>query len=316
MSRTARPIAAVLAAAVLFGTSGTAQELGPDRSTPLGVAAVRIVVGAMTLWVAIWLLPRGPARADVIRSVGANRSLVLIGGVGVALYTPLFLAGASRAGVAVATVVTIGSGPFFTGGLEWAWRHRRPGWWWLLGTLVTVAGGVLLVSGAESPDKDVDALGLAFALASGFGYAVYSVSAKTTMDRGMHSTLALAAPFTVGAVILALAAVTQPFAWLGSGSGVAMALHLGILATGVAYVLYGFGLDRLTAATTVTLVLAEPLTAILLAIAFLDESLDPLGCVGVIVVLSGLVVVGRTAETTDHAGDQLDDRHPSIASPS
>ena len=62
--------------------------------------------------------------------------------------------------------------------------------------------------------------------------------------------------------------------------------------------------------------LAEPLTAILLAIAFLDESLDPLGCVGVIVVLSGLVVVGRTAETTDHAGDQLDDRHPSVASPS
>ena len=66
----------------------------------------------------------------------------------------------------------------------------------------------------------------------------------------------------------------------------------------MAYVLYGFGLDRLTAATTVTLVLAEPLTAILLATAFLDETLDPLGWIGVVIVLSGLVVVGRTAEAT------------------
>ena len=127
---------------------------------------------------------------------------------------------------------------------------------------------------------------------------MYSVTAKTTMERGLDSTVALAAPFTVGALILAVAAVTQPFGWLGTGSGLAMALHLGILATGVAYVLFGYGLDRLTAATTVTLVLAEPLTAILLATAFLDETLEPLGWFGVIVVLGGLVVVGRTAEAT------------------
>jgi len=298
MTGTSRPIAAVLAAAVLFGTSGTAQELGPDTSTPLGIAAVRIAIGALTMWVAIWLLPHGPGRAEVLRSVGSHRVLVLTGGLGVALYTPLFLAGADRAGVAVATVVTICSGPFFTGGLEWAWRGRRPRLGWLLGTVVTVAGGMLLVSGAASPGKDVDSLGLAFALASGLGYAVYSVTAKTTMERGMHSTLALAAPFTVGAVMLAVVAVTQPFAWLGSGSGLAMALHLGILATGAAYVLYGFGLHRLTAATTVTLVLAEPLTAILLATALLDETLEPLGWLGVVVVLAGLVVVGRTAEET------------------
>jgi hypothetical protein len=45
-------------------------------------------------------------------------------------------------------------------------------------------------------------------------------------------------------------------------------------------------------------VLAEPLTAILLATALLDETLEPLGWLGVVVVLTGLVVVGRTAEET------------------
>jgi DME family drug/metabolite transporter len=301
VANTSRPVAAVLGAAVLFGTSGTAQELGPDSSTPLGVAAVRIALGAVTLWVIIGLR-RNASHAPVRHSVAANRWLVLAGGVGVAIYTPLFLAGADRAGVAVATVVTIGSGPFFTGALEWATRGRRPGAGWLLGTVVTVGGGVLLILGAAAPGKDIDAFGLALALASGAGYAVYSVTAKTTMERGMDSTVALAAPFTIGAVILLGAAATQPFGWLGTGSGLAMALHLGILATGVAYVLFGFGLDRLTAATTVTLVLAEPLTAILLATALLDETIDPLGWIGVAIVLAGLVVVGRTAETTDPVG--------------
>jgi drug/metabolite transporter (DMT)-like permease len=54
----------------------------------------------------------------------------------------------------------------------------------------------------------------------------------------------------------------------------------------------------LTSATTVTLVLAEPLTATLLATFVLEESIAPLGWIGVGVVLVGLFMVGRTAEVS------------------
>ena len=43
----AGPVLAVLAAATLFGTTGTAQALGPSGTTPLGVGAARIVVGGL-----------------------------------------------------------------------------------------------------------------------------------------------------------------------------------------------------------------------------------------------------------------------------
>ena len=75
-----------------------------------------------------------------------------------------------------------------------------------------------------------------------------------------------------------------------------MALYLGIVATGLAYVLFGYGLRRLTSATAVTLVLAEPLTAALLAAVVLDEVIPWVGWVGVGVVLVGLVAVGRSAQ--------------------
>jgi hypothetical protein len=42
-------VGAVLRAAALFGTTGTAQALGPAATTPLGVGAARLVIGGLAL---------------------------------------------------------------------------------------------------------------------------------------------------------------------------------------------------------------------------------------------------------------------------
>lgn len=296
MPGTARPIGAVVAAAALFGTAGTAQELGPDGTTPLGVGAARIAVGTIVLWGAVGLTPSRPPFADLLRTFRTMWRPIVIGGFGVAVYAPAFFAAVDRTGVAVGTVVGIGSGPFFAGALEWAWRATRPSLGWLIGTLVTVGGGVVLVVAQSGGDSQVDALGVAFALAAGAGYALYSITSKVTMESGLVPTAALAAPFTVGAIVVVVLASREPYGWLTSPDGLAMATHLGILATGVAYVLFGYGLHRLTTATTVTLVLTEPLTASLLAVVVLDENISPAGWVGIVLVLVGLITVGRTAE--------------------
>lgn len=292
-----RPILAVIGAAMLFGTAGTAQELGPDAATPLGVGAVRIAIGTLVLWAALWWR-RVAVRPTIVR----HRRLFVVGGLGVATYTPMFLAAVDRTGVAVGTVVAIGSGPFFAGALEWTWRSVRPSGGWLLGSLITVSGGALLVAAqtvaGTGGESSVDAVGVVFALTAGAGYAMYSVTAKVTMDDGVDPTLALAAPFAVGAIAVCLMAIGQPFGWLTTGSGLLMAVELGVAATGVAYLLYGFGLRRLTSATTVTLVLAEPLTATALAALVLDESVVALGWVGIAVLCAGLLIVGRSADVS------------------
>ena len=53
-----RAVAAVVASAVLFGTTGTTQELGPEGITPYGLGAVRVLIGALTLWVIVGHAPR------------------------------------------------------------------------------------------------------------------------------------------------------------------------------------------------------------------------------------------------------------------
>lgn len=299
MSVTLRPVSAVVAAAVLFGTAGTAQALGPSDTTPLGVGAVRISVGVLVLWLATMTRRSGPVLEHVSAAVRSNWRRMVIGGVGVATYTPAFFAAVDRVGVAVGTVVAIGSGPFFAGALEWVWHGRRPQPLWLIGSIATVSGAALLVL-APSGSQIIrfDGVGVMLALASGAGYAVYSVTSKATMDAGIESTIALAVPFTIGAVLVAAAAVGEPLGWVATGAGLAMTLHLGVAATGVAYLLFGYGLQRLSSATTVTLVLAEPLTATLLATLVLGETLSPSGWVGVASVGVGLLIVGRAAESS------------------
>ena len=56
-------VLAVLAASVLFGTTGTSQALGPDGTTPLSIGAVRLVLGGTGLAVIAFVLARRHARS-------------------------------------------------------------------------------------------------------------------------------------------------------------------------------------------------------------------------------------------------------------
>jgi len=294
-------VLAVVAAAALFGTAGTARELGPDGTTAIGVGVARIVIGTVVLWIAVWWGHRRRSIPAIAAPVRTNRWVILLGGLGVAIYTPMFFEAVERTGVAVGTIVGVGSGPFFAGALEWAWRGVRPSRWWAIGTVVTVTGGAVLVlaqNASGSTSDPVDAVGIIFALAAGFGYALYSVTSKVVMERGVDPVLTLASTFLVGSTLVALLAIRQPFGWITTGDGFLMALQLGLLATGLAYIIYGYGLQRLSSATTVTLVLAEPLTATMLAVVVLGEAIAPLAWLGVVGLLAGLLIVGRTAHVS------------------
>lgn len=69
---------------------------------------------------------------------------------------------------------------------------------------------------------------------------------------------------------------------------------LGVMSTGVAYLLLSHALRHVSGATAVALALAEPVTAFVLALAVVGERPAPLAYVGLAAVLAGLAVVVRT----------------------
>ncbi len=282
----ASSVLAVLAAAALFGTTGTAQALGPPGATPLGVGAVRLAAGALVLAAVAWARRRGERRRR------GHALALALGGLAVAAYQIAWFTGLRRTGVALGTIVGIGSGPVFAGLIHLARRRSGISAAWTAGTALTVTGAALLAARGSS-GASADPLGLACMLAAGLSYAVYAQSAKEAIDGGLEAGRVMAWVFAVGAVALAPLLAVEPLGWLATARGAAMALHLGALTIGLAYTLYGWGLRHLAVPTVVTLTLGEPLTAAVLGVAVLGERLGRLGWLGAALVLAGLAVAGR-----------------------
>lgn len=297
------PILAVVAAAVLFGTTGTSQALGPDDTTPLSVGVMRLVIGGTGLALSGFLLARrhrtrtgAPAR----RARPKDLALMATTGVCLALYQPLFFLGTERNGVAVGTVIALGSAPVLAGLLEWALTRRIPSATWMLATGLATAGVVLLgVGGDAQAAGGADLLGILGSVGAGASFAVFANAQRRLMDDGWDPFTVAGAMGASSAIVGALALPFVDVTWLASPRGAIMALWLGLATIALAYTLFTWGLQGLTAATAATLTLAEPLTASLLGILVLDERLSGLAIAGLVVLGSGLVLLAWGARSRD-----------------
>ncbi|MEV4216884.1 EamA family transporter [Nonomuraea sp. NPDC049725] len=276
---------AVVAAAVLWGTAGTAGMLVSDDSVAL--AAARLVIGGA----ALALLARAGLRQAV-------RPGLLLAAVAVAAYQLCFYAAVARTGVAIGTVVAIGSGPVFTGLLSWLMHRQRPSARWVAATAAAVAGCAALIAGGGAQAGGQVVSGVLFALLGGLLYAFYAVSAARAISGGSSSNAVMGVLFGGAAVIMLPVLIWRGSGLLGPGSSwpvepivLLAVLYLGLGTTALSYFLYGRGLRTTPVATAATLALAEPAVAALLGLVVLGERLAPVSIGGLVLLGVSLVAV-------------------------
>jgi len=320
--RASRPVggpAAVLVAAAVWGTTGTATHFAP------GVPA--FVFGAVTFGFGGLLLAatagRGAVRAVAQRGV---RRWVLLGAASLVVYAVAFYAALADAGVALGTTVAIGSAPLFAGLVEWLADGRRVAGRWVVATLVSVAGMVVVaLARSEASGSGSLVVGLGSALVAGLTYATYSWA----VARGMRAShrppvpvvsdtpavpIAPAPPGTgagsgrgvVGAVfglaavpllvVLALVLVLGVPLVAGPdapalGAAWPVFVYLALVATVLGHSLYAVGLRSVTASVATLLSLFEPVVAAVLAVLVVGEHLGVAGWAGTTLVVAGLALL-------------------------
>lgn len=306
----------MIGAAMLFGTTGTAQALGPANSNPLSVGAVRQVIGGgllAVIGVVAWL--RRYCRRPPTLAAAANGKLgwVLLGGGCVMAFQATFFFGTRSNGVAVGTVVALGSSPLFAGLFDWL-AGRRPHRRWLLATTISVIGLALLAG--LGGGVTLAPLGVALSLAAGAAYAGYAFCAAALLRRGLDSLISTCALLATSAVLAGLILPFTDNSWLASGPGLAMAFWLGVVTVVTSYLLMGTALRDLSAATAITLGLAEPATAATLGVVVLGEHLVAGQWLGLAAVLVGLLVAGAAATgSTNRRGGPTKESYGTAPSP-
>ena len=275
----------ILLAAVCFGTTGTAQALGAAGASPVTVGEARIVVGAIGLQL---VARRAAGRGAPL--AWPRTAQMWLAALGVAGYQVSFFLAVRTTGVALGTVVALGSAPVITGVLALACGQGRPGGRWAAATALAAVGLAVLTLGG-GPGR-VHPGGVLLALGAATCYATYTLAVKRSLELGGQAESIMAALFTGGALLLAPALLVLPVGWLATPRGAVAALWLGTVPTALAYLLFGRGLRGVSAAEASTLTLAEPLTAAALGVLALGEAPAATSLAGAALLLTGLVVLG------------------------
>jgi len=280
------PILCILGAAALFGTTGTVLANGPLGVDPVSAGVVRLLIGGAGLTVLSY---------RHFRRMLIHFKLAILGSAGVGAYQLCFFYSTRHSGVAVATVITIGSSPIFARLIGALRRRPAPHRLWYLAALI-LSLGLAFLSSAQDSKSDIEVVGVLAALIAGLSYAVYTECAAVLIEQKLDSTAVMGVLFLGAGLLTSPFLLFRPVAWIVTQRGVVMLAYLGIVTLTLAYVAFGKGLKQLVPTTVVMLTLLEPVVATLLAFFVLHETVSGRAWVGMLLVLVGLPIIAISVQ--------------------
>ena len=275
-----RDVALALLTVVLWGVAFVATRLGLDSFSPPQLVALRFLIAAAPALV----LPRPPVGWPI-----------LIGG-GLTLYAGQFLfqffgiAYGMPPGLASLVVQTQALFTVLFAALVWG---ERPTGRQIAGLAIAFAG---LAAIAATAGHDLTLLGFGLTLVSPISFAVGNLFLKRiggTADLALVAWMSLVPPAPALALSLVLDGPRAAMDAVAAASwvGWASAIYLGVLATVLAYAVWGNLLRRYPVATVAPFALLVPFVGALSSAVALGERFGPFRLFGMACVLAGLAVI-------------------------
>ncbi|GAA3796234.1 DMT family transporter [Streptomyces phyllanthi] len=280
--------APILTSAVLWGTTGTASTVAPAGAPAAAIGCAGLALGGVLLF-----LTSRDARSLPAACTGRERWTLVLGALAVAGYPVTFYPAVARTGVAVATVIALGSAPVFAGLLSWVTGQARPTARWTGATAAAVLGCALLVLGPELAGHatPIDVTGVVLAACAGLSYAVYALIGGRLIAHGHPSEGVMGVLFGAAGLLVLPLVLSADTHWLTTTRGAAVAVYLALFTVYLAYRLFGHGLRRTPASVATSLTLVEPAVAAVLGVTVLGERLPAVSWCGLAVLGLSLVLL-------------------------
>lgn len=267
--------------AAIWGSSFLFMRLGALEFGAMATAAVRVAIAAAFLWPLVWM-----------RGLGAPwrkhwRPILVVGVFNSGIPFACFAFALLSLTTGLSAILNATT-PLFGALIAWWWLGDRPSRSRLLGLAIGFVGVALLAWGKASFKPDASGIAPGWAvLACLLATLCYGISATAT-KRYLSDVppLVMAAGSQLGAtLVLALPAA---WFWPARMPGVAAWLSLlavGVLCTGVAYVLYFRLIESIGPARVLAVTFVVPVFAIFYGALLLSETVTPwmLLCGGIIV---------------------------------
>lgn len=296
---------AITITSILWGTTGTAATFAPNAG-PLAIGAAALGIGGILQ--ALIAIPSLRASSTQLR---ANVPLIALGAVAVAIYPLAFYSSMHLAGVALGSVVSLASAPLASGVLERVVQGTPLSRWWMLAAGLGITGSALLCLSKmthDPADTAATMLGIGLGLVAGATYATYSWCAQRLMSQGVSRSASMGAVFGTGGVFLMPVLFLTGAPLLASTQAFTVAAYMALVPMFLGYLLFGFGLSRISASTATTITLSEPAIAAVLAVVIVGERLSSLGWTGLGIIAMALAVLAIAPTNTEGAATKVPDQ--------
>lgn len=289
-STRARDTALIVVASVLWGTVTVATKAlyGLSATNALSIGFFRLAIATPALALATLLL------VGSLRVPRAAVRPVWLLGLAMALYQVCLFSAIPLIGVTIAVLIALCVAPVIVALVSVPLFRERLTLPLLAALAMALMGVGLLVAGGSSVAVAGAAVGsgVVLALGAAASYAVVTLCGRVLADR-CHPLQTLTLSFGLGALLLFPAALAGGLVSDYPLAGWGLLLHLGLVPTALAYVLFLLGMRSVSATAASIITLLEPLTAAVLAWWFFDERLGLVGLSGGALLLLAIGVLTR-----------------------
>ena len=267
--------------AALWGSSFLFMRLGTQEFGALPTAGLRVAIAAL------FLLPLLLWRGLGMQLIRHWKKIFFIGLFNSALPFACFCYALQSISTGLSAILNA-TAPLFGALVAWVWLKDRPHAWRIVGLVLGFVGVALLAWDKASFKPDASGLSSGWAvLACLLACLSYGISASFTKRYlGGLPALVTATGSQLGATLV----LVVPTLWLwpqrmpGASAWLAL-LALGVMCTGVAYILFFWLIENVGPARSLTVTFVVPMFALIYGAAFLHEavSLWMLFCAAIIV---------------------------------
>jgi len=278
-----------IALAAIWGSSFMFMRIGAHEFGALPAAGLRVTIAALFLLPLLLARGLGPQLAQHWKKV------LFVGVFNSAIPFVCFTFALLSISTGLSAILNAGV-PLFGALVAWVWLKDRPHGLRVLGLLIGFAGVALLAWDKASFKPDASGLSSGWAvLACLLACLCYALAASYT-KRYLGGLPALVT--ATGSQLGATLSLALPTLWLwpqqnpGTGAWLAL-LALGVLCTGVAYILYFWLIETISPARALTVTFVLPVFAVVYGLLFLGET------VSLWMLLCAAIIICGTALSAD-----------------
>ncbi len=276
--------ASVIGALLIWSTSFIGTKIAYASFPPITLGAARFIIASIILGILVVL------KKEFIKPEPKDMKLIAASGIlGITIYFTMENIGVKWT-TAINAALIVASYPAITTLLELMIYKEKPSFYKTAGIALAI-GGVYLVSYTGNGVHGENQLaGNMILIATGIVWALYNFTTRKVVNKYPAVTLSFYQT-AIGTVCFVPLAFIEMDRWtVPNAISLSALIYLGVFCSVAAFMLYNFGLRRLSASTTVSLMNLVPAFGAIFSVLILHEPISLRQCMGGAIVVLGVML--------------------------